>query len=253
MNKRGQVTTFMIVGFVLLVIFVLIFFLRDYLFETVRGVEGTKIILNSKLDEINFKVNDCIKTESTKALDLIGKQGGSVQLLNYIEYYDMKINYLCFGIPNTKKCENMGLSITELNNELTSYLEPRIKSCISMESFRDDSRYDFNIGDYTFNVNVLDKNILFNISYPITLKRKDVEVSVSSFSENLDIPLGKIQESVVDILNAESNGNFDNVLYTLSKNNDIIVIVKRPYPDKIYTVKYKDSSYEFNFAIKGNE
>lgn len=253
MNKRGQVTTFMIVGFVILAVFILIFFLKDYIFETVRGVEGTKIILNTKIEEIDFRVKDCINSESMDALNLIGRQGGSINPVNALSYYNLNISYLCFGIPNTKKCSNSGLTRIELETELKNYLEDRIKTCIDMESFRDDSRYEFIVGEYEFNAKIFDKNVLLNISYPIKLKRKGIEVSASTFSETLNVPLGTIQNAVVDILNAESNGYFDNVMYTLSKQNDVIVILKRPYPDKVYTVRSKDSLYEFNFAIKGNE
>ena len=252
MKKRGQVTTFMIVGLVLLIIFVLIFFLRDSLFEGIRGVEGTKMILSSQLEEINHKMDDCITKQSTEVLNLMAKQGGSVNPVNYRFYYGDKISYLCFNIPGTKKCVSNGLSITELQNELNNNLKDVIKNCINIDSFRDDRRYEMIIGDFNFNSIILEKTVLFNISYPVTLKRKDVELNSLGVSKTINVPLAKIQQTVLDILNIESQtGDFDNVMYTLSKRNEIKVIKKRPSPDKIFIITYQDNPYQFQFAIKG--
>lgn len=254
MKKRGQVTVFMIVGLVLLIIFVLIFALKDFLYETIKGSEGTKIILNNKIQEIDSRIKDCVDNEANTALILLGKQGGSFNPVNYRNFYADKISYLCFAIPDSKKCVNNGLTLIELEKELDNYLTTRIRNCINIESFRDDSRYSMTIGNFNFKTKIMDKTVLFNITYPITLERKEIKVDVSDFSESINNPLGKIQQAVLDILNIESEGlYFDNVMYVLAKRNEFTVIKKRPSPDKIYVVSHKDFDYKFQFAVKGEE
>lgn len=252
MRKRGQVTTFMIVGLVILIIFVLIFTLRDSILEGVKGTEGTKDILNGVIGEIDHKINDCIDKESNDALILLGKQGGSFDRNIYKNYKGNKINYLCISIPNSTKCENLGLTKLELQHELDNYLTNKIKNCINLESFRNDQRYLMSVGDFNLETNVLDKTVLFNITYPIRLERKGIKASVNGFSYSVSNPLGKMQEAVSDVLNIESEtGDFDNVIYTLHKRNEFSVVQINYYPDKIYTVHYKDSQYVFQFAVKG--
>jgi len=243
----------MIIGLVLIIIIVLLFAFKNTLFETIRGAEGTRMILNDKVGEINNKIKECVDKEAIEAINILGKQGGYMNPVSYRSYYGEKISYLCFGIPNTKKCANNGITKIELENELYNYLDQKIKSCINIESYRDDQTYEINIGNYNLNIEILDKNILFNISYPIMLKRNGIEVSNPGFFNIIDIPLGKIQEAVVDVLNAESNGYLDNVLYVVLKKNEFIVIAEKIFPDTIYKVKYKDSNYEFRLAVKGNE
>ena len=252
MEKRGQVTTFMIVGLVVLILFVLLFSLRDSILEGIKGTEGTKEILNSVIGEINAKINDCVDKEASAAIIILGKQGGTFTLTNFRSFSGEKINYLCFRLPDSNKCENLGLTRTELENELNNYLTNRIKTCVNIESFRDDRRYEMNYGDFNLKTDILDKSILFNVTYPITLERNGIKSSVNEFSETLDNPLGLIQGVVSDILNTESEfGTFDNVMYVLSKKSEFTVIEKRPMPDTIYVVSYKDDKYTFQFAIKG--
>ena len=252
MKKRGQITTFMIVGLVILIIFVLLFMLRDSLLEGIKGSDGTKLILNGVVEEIDYKIKDCVDNEASIALIMLGKQGGTFNPIIFRAYKEDKINYLCFRLENQKKCENLGLSRPELENELDIYLSDRIKNCISIESFRNDQRYSMSIGDFDFKTTILDKSVLFNITYPITLERKGVKSSVSGFSETVNNPIGEIQGVVSDILNTESEiGSFDNVMYVLSKKNEFIVIQKRPVPDTIYAISQKDSPYEFQFALNG--
>ena len=68
MKKRGQVTTFMIVGLVILIIFVILFMLRDSILEGIKGAEGTKQILNGVVEEMDFKIADCIDKEADSAI-----------------------------------------------------------------------------------------------------------------------------------------------------------------------------------------
>ena len=254
MKKRGQVTTFMIVGLVILIIFVILFMLRDSILEGIKGAEGTKQILNGVVEEMDFKIADCIDKEADAAIITLGKQGGTFTLTNFRDFTGEKINYLCFGMPDSDKCSNSGLTRIELENELTNYLTPRVKNCVNIESFRDDQRYEMQVGDFEFKTNIFDKSVLFNITYPITLKRKEIEAKVFGFSKTVESPLGLIQNVVSDILNIESEfGSFDNVMYTLSKKSEFTIIQKRPIPDTIYVITHRDYPYEFQFAIKGEE
>ena len=65
MNKRGQVTTFMIVGFVILVIFVLIFSVR----RAGIGV-SPQTYLETNLEDLKNIIDDCIEKETTDIVEL---------------------------------------------------------------------------------------------------------------------------------------------------------------------------------------
>ena len=69
MKKRGQVTTFMIVGLVILIIFILLFSIR----RTGFGMKSQDY-LESSADDIKSKINDCVDRDTKEILDLLGKQ-----------------------------------------------------------------------------------------------------------------------------------------------------------------------------------
>ncbi len=252
MEKRGQVTTFMIIGLVIIIAIIVLFFFKNSIYESILGEQATRNILNNKIESIDRHIKQCVEEETRPALILLGKQGGNFDPVDYILFKDNKISYLCFQIPESEMCENHMLTEKQLEDELYGYLFERLQSCIDVNSFRDDNAYDINVGEFDFDININDENVLFNVTYPLTLERKGVRLSVENFDSKLDIPLGLIQDAVKDILESESNlGVFDPVGYTLTNGNEYVIYVYKVYPDTIYKVKQKDSNYEFQFAIKG--
>ncbi len=252
MEKRGQVTTFMIIGFVIVIIVVVLFFFKNSIYESILGEQATRKILNDKMEAIDRNIKNCFDEEANSALKIFGSQGGTFNPINYKSYKEDKINYLCYQIPNSKQCENHMLTETQIKRELYEYLYERVYSCVDVNSFSTNNQYTVQEGDFDFGININDNNILFNITYPITLERKGVKVSNSDFNVRVDVPLGSIQKAVKDILEYESNvGTFNPVSYTLLKQNEYVIYVLKPYPDTIYQIKQKDSDYIFQFAIKG--
>lgn len=252
MNKRGQITSFMIIGFVVLVAFILLFVFRTSLLEFVQGEKATRNILSGKIDSIDHRIKNCIDEEINPALIILGEQGGTFNPISYRSYLGKKVSYLCYGIKDDIKCSNNVLTREELKEELTEFLYNRIYSCIDINSFRNDKMYQITTGDFNFDININDNNILFDINYPITLERKGIKVSIQDFNSKVDVPLGAIQQAVRDILEYESNfGEFDPVGYNLIKRSEFVVYVLKPYPDTIYQVKHIDSDYIFQFAVKG--
>ena len=81
MNKRGQVTLFVIIGIVLLVSGISVFFLKDYVLksEFERQMERS-LALPEKAAEVNTFVLSCIEDVTQEAVGLIGQQGGYIDV-----------------------------------------------------------------------------------------------------------------------------------------------------------------------------
>ena len=74
----------------------------------------------------------------------------------------------------------------------------------------------------------------------------------SEFKEVVDKPLGDLYEVSQDILDYESQfGDFDQLIYMLSKKGDYFIYKKRPYPDKLYIINDKERKLTFQFFVQG--
>lgn len=258
MSKRGQITIFMILGFVILIVILLLFFLQDSLKETIYG---TKPMLDKKLASIKEEMQDCINDLSNSAIMQMGNQGGTLTPTNYMLFKGEKISYLCFDFPLTvidpatgkRKigCENQMLVRSKMEKELNDYVKGQFNTCFDINAFRS-SYYNLIAGKFDINITIEDDVVKYEITYPITLERKDVKVSFEELDFSQETPLGEIQKAANDILEFESTfGEFDNVGYTLLKQSKVEVFRTDLYPDTIYTVTTPGMKYKLQFAIKG--
>lgn len=261
MEKRGQATTFIIVGIVLLLALAFVFFARNTIIEKISGKAGVQNYLRSVMDNIKMETGKCLEKEARSAVNILGKQGGYFEPKSYVEYYGKKISFLCSNIPNDKRCLNNMLSKTIMEEKIKEYLMPKIKTCANLARFEPSSlsfipyelKYDPDAVDLEVLINR--KNILLNLTMPVTIGRADVKFSQNSFYKGVGIPLGDLIYVTNDILNAESIlGDFSTLSYDLFNLNKYEIrrnlMPFKPY-HKIYTVKENGYDYEFKFAIEG--
>ena len=83
MNKRGQVTTFMIVGFVIFVLVISFFIVRQYVLKSdLQRLSEKSLQVPEKIKPIKEKFDICLETITIDALKLAGSQSGYVQVLS---------------------------------------------------------------------------------------------------------------------------------------------------------------------------
>src|SRR3989344_4525687 len=185
MNKRGQVSVFIILGIILVVITVLLYYFRGSLFP---GLPATPI--ERRVADLNNYVESCIKEKGEEALSLIGKQGGSIKPSLYLDFKTDRINYLCYT-DNYNSCFNKVPFLSEhVENEIAKYVSENLKDCVDLDDFRSKG-YDVREEDYKVDVSIGDKSVIVNVDYPITLVKGSYVERGRRFSYTFDIVLGK--------------------------------------------------------------
>src|SRR3989344_6905037 len=259
MEKRGQVTTFIIVGVVLLIVILLALFLREDVFVNISKVKNTDIYLKSQMNEIINEVNTCVDLEANKALKTLGDQGGYFTPRNYLSYYGYNIAYLCSEVKDEKTCRNNMLIEERLENDLNLYLKDRLKKCIDLRKFKEgfklhDYELKYDLGAFDLKTDIEKKNVRFEIFLPIELISGDVKFSKDKFVKIVDIPFGEIIIIANDILNSEASiGDFETTSYNIFRLGKYDLDKRRVYPDKVYTIRVLGYNYRFQFAIEGAE
>lgn len=247
--KKGQTTMFVIIGMVILAfIFLLIYMSRQgFFFGPVTHED-----LRARLDSIRDHINGCAEKIAPDYLKRLGLQGGHLKTPDgtYRMYEGITVSYLCYAVPNTPRCYNRLLLLGDMEKELNEAVKEGLTTCVNVKQFA--RGLDVSFGKLKVDTHIGTDSVIFDVIFPVTLTKGDLEISEDKFSSNIDVPLGALYDVSQDIINDETEfGNFEQLTYMLVKKGQYIIEKKKPYPDKIYILKTKDKDYVFQFFVQG--
>lgn len=255
MEKRGQVAVFVVVGLVIIIVMVLLFTFKDKLIESVREQPADQqMYLQGQLKDIKDQIGDCADKETKEAAKLLMKNGGYFEKpFNYITYSNLSYPILCRKINGSNSCLSEPVLTTAMVLRLQGYLPKKLNRCINLEDFRNKD-YVLTSGNLTVeDIKIFEDSMILKIKVPIKLTKGSYSAQASSFSYELNIPLGGLTNSVNKLVQTKANGTEINTLtFTLFSMNKYIVHVRKPYPDELYDVTLgTGEDYHFYFAIEG--
>ncbi len=251
MVKKGQVTAFMILGIVVVIVVILIYFARSEL-----GVGRPKQqFLDLQLKSIQDEVNRCVDEKVPQGLKLFGLQGGTLKPASYKLYNGNQVQYLCSNIPNDNRCLNLLKPLGSMVGDLNKYAEFELNNCLDPNKFKSlFGTYDINIGTLKIDIDLENEKTLVNVDYPVTLSKGDAKITLPKITREIDAPIGGLYESVYQIINGyASTGDFLHEAYMFQNRGEIEIKRDTVYPDVIFVLNKKNSDYIFQFAIQGEE
>lgn len=243
-GKKAQITIFIIIGLILLIIIGLALFNMGLITKlwkkNFRDIGDVDLSLKSSVQE-------CLKMTGEEALKLIAIQG-RVYPKNYFTYRNNKVYYASEGI----------IAIEEMQDEISTYINDNIKSC-TQKIFND-------FGERGIEVNEKEPNAKTTISSDSTIISLDYQIEfvllrtnqknvVSEFAQIFEIRLGKLHEISKYIVNAWlKHPELINMTYLNSLDVDTTII---PYEDgaTIFFLediksRIRQFNYAYSFAIK---
>jgi len=259
MRKRGQVSVFAIIGIIIIVLIVLFLFIRTRVYIGPASIQD----LEAELIPIQEQIEECTLENVEPKLRELGENGGYLDPApgTYRLYSGNTISYLCYNIQDKPYCRPRVLRLSDMEEQLELALRRDLDSCINVQGFRKVG-LDLQSGELDIDVEIGDDVTSVNINLPVKITKGDNIAELSEFSVTIDVPLGRLYETMRDVINAEAtNGDFETVLYSVAKTeltNKLyyVEIVDKPYPDKLYmsTIKEfpnQEGTYIFQFFIEG--
>lgn len=166
-NKRGQVTLFIIIALVIVVLAVLI-----YLFYP-----GIKTGFVSKEENPNEYMSNCLQETIDKNAEEVALQGGSAEPEHYIAYKGEEIEYLCYTEEYYKTCVmQQPMLKNHIEEELKNQIQEKAKECLgSMEENFRDRGYDISVTQGDFEVELLPKQIRVMFDNQVTLEKEEAK------------------------------------------------------------------------------
>ena len=231
-NKRGQITIFIVIALVIIGMAVLFFFIQENVMERIG--ENT---IDSRADEVFLFVQDRLEQVSVDGIYAIGLQGG---------YYippDLSIEY---GIPYYYyENQNYMPSKLEIGEEISSYINTNLPFCIN-----DFSTFtDLTIRHEELNpsVEIGKGKIITKLDYSLRVIENETSTLFDEFSIDIPVRLGTVYDSIEKIMEDQMTHNDIclSCILDISLENDLFVDISN-YDEETVIFVFKDENSKIN-------
>lgn len=237
MNKKGQVTLFVIIAIVIVVLGVSLFVFKDKIFTKTSSIQT---------QEVSTYVIDCIEKSLFSAVYEVAETGGY-----YIPSKDSTDSGIPYYLINN---QNKVPSITQIEYEISENLEFLISSCVSNSSFSD---LNVIFGKPEVLSEIKEDRIFFSVNYPLNITKEENTYFLEDFGTfEKDIELKKLydlsQRIILSIL--QENSFCISCFSDFALENDVSINFENPYEDTfIFSLKEKTQEkipLNFKFAVE---
>jgi len=232
MEKRGQVTIFILIGIGIIFAFILVYYLSSLQQEAPKQ---TAIYDQKSLEKYVQSCLEISSDEQIRSLSLKGFfDGPGVQQNETIAFWCRQDAGGCMQLPVFKQ---------DIENVLNIKIMERFMGCVDIEIFEEQG---FDVVQALPEIKTkIEKEITaIELDYPILLSKGAEQLTPKKITVKRAVPLGKLIEYAIHLINTENNG-FD------ISDLDILAEKEKPYPHIIYSLS--ESGLVLKFAIEGKD
>ncbi len=208
MEKRGQVSLFVIIAILIVVLLVVFFVVQRDIFKP--GIPR-------QLEPVFSYFENCAIDKAEQGISLIETQGGYIELPEFEpgnDYmpFSSQLDFYGFGIPYWYYVSGNGVAKkqvpakADMELQLESYLENEIETC----NFNQFSQQGFviNKGEVNVNVRIENENVNLDVDMPLTVSFDEISSSRNSHNLEVDSSLGKFYNTALEIYQKQQNEKF---------------------------------------------
>ena len=183
LDRRAQVTAFLVLGIIVIVIGGIIIYIRTTSLEQVTGPEAEEAItvpVPSKAEDISAYVEACILNYAPEGIKLMALQGGTFALGSSRPYSGINYRILCRQEQGYEYCSPILLTRQDMESELSGYLTSRIRQCVNLDHFKEQG-FTVVAGNTDVDVDIASDDVIVTVNYPITISsdRKSTRLNSS--------------------------------------------------------------------------
>jgi len=223
MKKRGQVTLFIIIGIVIVVVIALILFLRSYVLESdfQKSLQKAQTI-PQQFVPIKEELDLCLSEVSTQAVNTLSLQGGYIELptdpiprspiinpfSNSLEILPGMDTVFWFYESSNGIKQTQIPTIKEMETQLDNYLNENLESCFL--DIKNIQGYDikFNENRIQTKTKIQENHVEITIDYPTEITLDELTYTIKEHYIILDLELGKLHKIANEIINKENEEFF---------------------------------------------
>lgn len=177
MSRKGQVTMFMIVGGIILLIAILAIAVMN-----LKHNDGPDIPVEGK--DVYFFAKDCFERVARDSVELVAAQGGRIYLPErHFEYNNLSMAYSVY------ENENRLVSIEDMEKDMSDFVANEMLVCVN--NFSEFKGKDIAIKNPEVRTIVSSENVNFEINFPIIITQGDSVVELNQMKYDYKTNLGK--------------------------------------------------------------
>ncbi len=246
--KRGQITVFVILGILVIIILGILFAYKDALIgETMGQIEGVGT-LQPELKEAGEGIEACVKQVSEEAILQLGMRSGYMDnsRMDTFDYSGLKTTYLYIDE------ESKLLSKKAMAVQLSDYMKKNAYECsgLELEGF---TITPGDIGAAESEIN--QESVDIAIEWPITITKGNLESTLDGFSFTIPVRLGLIQQEVEEFMQIQITNPGEiclSCLLELNQYEGISVELDNFITTYVFTIKDENmmvNEQPFNFIF----
>tara|TARA_Y100000310_G_C20612220_1_gene778624 strand:+ start:644 stop:1489 length:846 start_codon:yes stop_codon:yes gene_type:complete len=241
-NKRGQLTIFIILAALIVIVGVLAFMF----FPQIQT--GFGIISNNP----NVFIQNCMEDKVKETVSMISLQGGSVNPQNYIPYEDEKIEYLCYTSEFYIPCVmQQPLLKQHIESEIKNEIKQESSECLnSLKKSFESQGYDVELKIKDTKVEILPNRISVTFENDLTLRKEEAE-RYDELKVNLNNNLYELVSIANSIISMEVRyGDSETTTYMNYYHDLKVEKHKQTEGSTIYILTERDNGNKFQFASR---
>jgi len=214
MEKKGQVTVFLIMGIVIMAIFAGVFFIVSKVTEEQLEIEEARVQEGGlSTNAIQLFIEKCLEKTSQEQLLVIGTQGGYYELndkildgffINLIPYITEENEPISMSIIFSPYYFRQGAAnlpeIEVIERELAKGIEKELPKCLDNFTVFKNQGYNFKSGKIQVDPFIGSKLVIINLKYPLEIKRENKINSLDRFMTKLNFNFKEKYELAQEIL-----------------------------------------------------
>jgi hypothetical protein len=241
-EKRGQVTVFIILALVIVVLGVLIYLFYPKISST----------LGLSTQNPDAFIQECMEDTLTNVVTNLSSQGGSLEPQHYFVYQNQKLEYLCYTNEYYKTCiMQQPMLQAHIESEIKGAIEEKSKECFdSLKQSYEKKGYQFNMKNGETKVELLPKMVLVTFGNSLTLTKENTE-NYNSFQVILNNNLYELVSITNSILNYEATYGDSETTFYMDYYPDLKVEkYKQSDGTTVYILTNRDTLDKFQFASR---
>ena len=244
-NKRSQITIFIIIAILLVAAILLFFFMLRQ-----RNIE-----IQNQLNPVNY-IDKCVKDNVEQAENIMLTQAGYINPEKYILFNSNKVAYLCYNKNYYQACVNQEpVYIENLQQEIKNYIKPKIEECFySLQQELQKRNYQIGQGALSLNVEAVPNLIKVKVEKKFETTLNEETRKYDEFNIRKSSSLFELANVAREIANQEAEYcNFEYVGYMLFYprfNIDKKSVGQAETASKIYIIGDRATGKRLYIAIR---
>ncbi|MEK6886660.1 MAG: hypothetical protein AABW88_02400 [Nanoarchaeota archaeon] len=243
MEKKGQVTIFVIIGIVIVAFAVLVYLFYPKISSTFGFTEETP----------SSYIQKCVEDSVKNSIGKIATQGGSLDPENYYLYKDQKLEYLCYTNLDYLTCVMQQPMLKKhFEEEIAKDVQGKVQECVQgMKTNFKNKGYDIQVSGEGFAVEILPKRINLKINQAVSLTKAEESQKYEFLSVGAESEIYELISIAESILNWEASyGSAETTIYMNYYHNLKVEKLKQSDGTTVYILTNRDSGEKFQFASR---